>query len=45
MKKLLSDMDVVISRIANGVPVGADMEYIDALTLEQAFNNRKEVLD
>ena len=45
VKKLLSDMDVVISRIANGVPVGADMEYIDALTLEQAFNNRKEVLD
>lgn len=45
IKKLLKDTNIVISRIANGVPVGADMEYIDALTLEQAFNNRKEVLD
>lgn len=45
VKKLLQDTDVIISRIANGVPVGADMEYIDALTLEQALNNRKEVLE
>lgn len=37
--------DVVISRIANGIPVGADMDYIDSLTLESAFKNRKEVLD
>ena len=45
IKKSLKDFDVVISKIANGVPVGADMDYIDALTLESALNNRKEVLD
>ena len=45
IKKILSDVDVVISRIANGVPIGADMDYIDALTLESALKNRKEVLD
>ncbi len=45
IKKFLSDFDVVISRIANGVPVGADMDYIDSLTLELALQNRKEVLD
>lgn len=45
IKKILSDFDVVISRIANGVPVGADMDYIDSLTLELALQNRKEVLD
>lgn len=44
-KKVLEDIDVVVSRIANGIPVGADMDYIDSLTLESAFNNRKEVLD
>ncbi len=45
LKKLLSDSDVVVSRIANGVPIGADMDYIDSLTLDTALKNRKEVLD
>lgn len=45
IKKCMSDTDVVISKVANGIPVGADMDYIDSLTLESAFNNRKEVLD
>lgn len=45
IKKILSDFDVRISKVANGIPVGADMDYIDSLTLESALNNRKEVLD
>ena len=45
IKKVLKDENVVISKIANGVPIGADMDYIDSLTLESALNNRKEVLD
>ncbi len=45
VKRKLQGDDVVISKIANGVPVGADMEYIDSLTLKSALNNRKEVLD
>lgn len=45
IKKLLADRDVIISRIANGIPIGADMDYIDSLTLESALKNRKEVLD
>ena len=45
IKKCLADANVVISRVANGIPVGADMDYIDSLTLESALNNRKEVLD
>ena len=45
VKKVLAGFDIVISRIANGVPIGADMDYIDALTLESALINRKEVLD
>lgn len=45
VKKVLSDTPVVVSKIANGIPVGADMDYIDSLTLLSAFSNRKEVLD
>ena len=31
-----------ISHLANGVPVGASIEYIDKLTFSHAFKNRKE---
>ncbi len=41
IKSILSDMDVKVTRIASGIPMGADMEYIDSLTLEKAFDNRK----
>ena len=43
VKRLLEKDGVVVTRIANGIPIGADMEYIDILTLETALNNRKEV--
>ena len=41
--KLLEKKDVVVSKIANGIPIGADMEYIDALTLEMALEDRKKI--
>lgn len=41
--KLLEQKDVVVSKIANGIPIGADMEYIDALTLEMALEDRKKI--
>ena len=44
IKKMLDREDLKISKVANGIPVGADMDYIDALTLESALNKRKEVL-
>ena len=43
INNILSGMDVKITRIASGIPMGADMEYIDSLTLERAFDNRKPV--
>ena len=43
IKKILSGMNVIISRLASGVPIGADMEYVDSLTLERALKDRKEV--
>ena len=41
IKSILSGMDIKVSRIASGIPMGAEMEYIDSLTLEKAFDNRK----
>jgi recombination protein RecR len=31
-----------VSHLANGVPVGSNIEYIDQLTFKHAFKNRKE---
>jgi recombination protein RecR len=35
---------VLASRIAHGVPMGGELEFIDSGTLSHAFNGRKEVL-
>ena len=43
IKNVLSDMNIKVSRIASGIPMGADMEYVDSLTLEKAFDNRKTI--
>ncbi len=43
IKKLLSKYDVRVSKIPIGIPMGADIEYIDSMTLEMAFEDRKEV--
>lgn len=40
IKKMLEDVDVKISRIASGIPLGAEMEYLDNMTLEVAFEQR-----
>lgn len=34
---------VDVSRIAHGIPLGVDMEYIDSLTLELALQDRKKI--
>jgi len=32
-----------ITRLARGLPIGADLEYADEITLENAINDRKEI--
>ncbi len=44
IKRLLDGSNVIITRLASGIPIGADMDYVDSLTLESALRNRKEVL-
>ena len=43
ISKLLENKPVKVSKIAHGVPIGVDMEYIDSLTLELALEDRTEV--
>ena len=43
ISKILSEKDIKISKIATGVPMGTDMEYIDSLTLEMAIDERKNM--
>ena len=43
IKKVLSKDDVRVSKIPIGIPMGTDIEYIDPLTLEMAFEDRKDI--
>lgn len=43
ISKILKGLPVKVTRIAHGVPLGVDMEYIDFLTLELALENRQDV--
>ena len=43
IKRILADTDIKVSKIATGVPIGTDMEYIDSLTLELAIDERKNM--
>lgn len=43
IKRILNDLNIRVTRLASGVPIGADMEYVDSLTLERALKDRKDI--
>ena len=43
LSKLLRPLGVCVTRLAYGVPVGADLEYADEITLFRALEGRREV--
>ncbi|NIT14242.1 MAG: recombination protein RecR [Candidatus Dadabacteria bacterium] len=43
LSKLIKPLGVKITRIAHGVPMGGDIEYIDELTLGKAIKDRKPI--
>ncbi len=43
ISRLLKPMGVKVSRIAHGVPVGSDLEYVDQVTLSRALEGRREM--
>ena len=42
-RKLIKPTGIKVSRIASGVPVGGDLEYIDEVTLLRALEGRVEL--
>ena len=38
--RLIKYNDIKVSRIAHGIPVGAEIEYLDGATLGKALENR-----
>ena len=43
ISKLIKPTGIKVSRIASGVPVGGDLEYIDEITLLRALEGRVEL--
>ena len=41
IKKIFENQNVTISRLAYGIPMGAEIEYLDMLTLDKALFDRK----
>jgi len=41
--RLIKPMGIKVTRIAHGIPVGADLEYTDEVTLSRAFSGRSEI--
>jgi recombination protein RecR len=37
---LLKEKDVIVTRIALGIPLGGDLKYIDSMTLKRSLENR-----
>lgn len=43
ISRLLKPMGITVSRLAYGVPVGADLEYADEITLTRALEGRRTI--
>ncbi len=43
LARLLRPLEIKVTRIASGLPVGGDLEYADEITLGRAFEGRREV--
>lgn len=43
ISKMLEGLDIKVTKIAAGVPVGADMEYLDSITIQRALEGRTEI--
>ena len=43
ISRLIKPMGIKVSRLAYGVPVGADLEYADEITLTRAIEGRQDL--
>lgn len=43
ISRLIKPLGVKVTRIAHGIPVGGDLEYIDEVTISRALEGRREL--
>ncbi|MCF7927069.1 MAG: recombination mediator RecR [Candidatus Izimaplasma sp.] len=43
IKKLLEETDILITRIAHGIPAGGNIEYADEITITKALEGRRKI--
>jgi len=43
ISEILKSLDIKITRIASGIPIGGDIVYIDPLTIKSSIDNRKNL--
>ncbi len=43
ISKLLKDFNIKITKLARGIPMGANIEYTDEITLSSALKNREKI--
>ncbi len=43
IKKIFEKKDVTISRLSYGLPMGAEIDYLDIITLDKALEDRKQI--
>ena len=44
LARMLKTIGVTVTRLASGLPVGADLEYADEVTLGRAFEGRRSAI-
>jgi recombination protein RecR len=43
ISRLIKPLGILVTRIAMGMPVGSDLEYVDEVTMDKALANRHEI--
>lgn len=43
IKKIFEKKNVLISRLSYGIPMGAEIDYLDIITLDKALEDRKQI--
>ena len=43
LDRLISPLGIKVTRLAHGIPLGSDIEYVDQATVHQAVKGRQEI--
>ncbi len=43
LKKILENLNVKITRLSYGIPMGVEIDYLDSITLDRALKDRKDI--